>query len=69
MDRDGPRFGRGRRRGDHRAHVRTVVTEYGVAEPWGKSLRERADAIVAIAHPDHRDRLAFEAKRSALIQA
>src|SRR6478672_4878446 len=36
-----------------RAHVRTVVTEYGVAELWGKSLRERARALIAIAHPDH----------------
>jgi 4-hydroxybutyrate CoA-transferase len=52
-----------------RAHVRTVVTEYGVAELWGKSLRERAEALIAIAHPDHRDRLAYEAKRSALVGA
>jgi 4-hydroxybutyrate CoA-transferase len=52
-----------------RAHVRTVVTEYGVAELWGKSLRERADALIAIAHPDHRDRLAFEARRSAAVRA
>jgi 4-hydroxybutyrate CoA-transferase len=48
-----------------RAHVRTVVTEYGVAELWGRSLRERAEALIAIAHPDHRDRLAFETNRSA----
>ena len=40
-----------------RAHVRTVVTEFGVAELWGKSLRERAKALIAVAHPDHRDRL------------
>ena len=46
-----------------RAHVRTVVTEYGVAELWGRSLRERAEALIAIAHPDHRDRLAFETRR------
>ena len=46
-----------------RAHVRTVVTEYGIAELWGRSLRERARALIAIAHPDHRDRLAFEARR------
>jgi len=45
-----------------RAHVRTVVTEFGVAELWGKSLRERARALIAVAHPDHRDRLAFEAR-------
>ena len=46
-----------------RAHVRTVVTEYGVAELWGKSLRERARALIAVAHPDHRDRLAYDARQ------
>jgi 4-hydroxybutyrate CoA-transferase len=37
-----------------RAHVRTVVTEWGVAELFGLSLRERAKALIAIAHPDFR---------------
>ena len=46
-----------------RAHVRTVVTEWGVAELWGKSLRERAKALIAVAHPDHRDFLISEARR------
>jgi 4-hydroxybutyrate CoA-transferase len=46
-----------------RAHVRTVVTEWGVAELWGKSLRERAKALIAVAHPDHRDFLIAEARR------
>jgi acyl-CoA hydrolase len=46
-----------------RAHVRTVVTEFGVAELWGKSLRERAKALIAVAHPDHRDRLIYEARQ------
>jgi 4-hydroxybutyrate CoA-transferase len=46
-----------------RAHVRTVVTEWGVAELFGKSIRERAEALIAIAHPDFRDRLAAEAAR------
>ncbi len=46
-----------------RAHVRTVVTEFGVAELFGRSIRERADALVAIAHPDFRDDLAREARR------
>jgi 4-hydroxybutyrate CoA-transferase len=46
-----------------RAHVRTVVTEWGVAELFGRSLRERATALTAIAHPDHRDRLRSEAAR------
>ena len=40
-----------------RAHVRTVVTEYGVAELFGKSIDERAEALIAIAHPDFRDEL------------
>jgi acyl-CoA hydrolase len=38
-----------------------VVTEYGVAKLRGRSLRERAKALIAIAHPDHRDRLRHEA--------
>jgi 4-hydroxybutyrate CoA-transferase len=46
-----------------RAHVRTVVTEWGVAELFGKSLRERAQALTEIAHPDHRDRLRSAARQ------
>ena len=45
-----------------RARVRTVVTEWGVAELFGKSTRERAKALIAIAHPDHRDELRAEAR-------
>jgi acyl-CoA hydrolase len=37
--------------------VDKVVTEWGIAELRGRSLRERARALIAIAHPDHRDRL------------
>jgi acyl-CoA hydrolase len=47
-----------------RAHVRTVVTEWGVAELFGKSIRERAEALISIAHPDFRDELAEGARRS-----
>jgi len=39
-----------------------VVTEYGVARLKGKTLRERAAALVAIAHPDFRDGLADDAR-------
>jgi acyl-CoA hydrolase len=49
-----------------RAHVRTVVTEWGVAELFGRSLDERAAALIGIAHPDHRDRLRSEARRLGL---
>jgi acyl-CoA hydrolase len=50
-----------------RAHVRTVVTEYGVAELFGRSIGERARALIAVAHPDVRDRLSAEAGRVGLI--
>lgn len=43
--------------------VDKVVTEWGVAELRGRSIRERTQALIAIAHPDHRDHLAFEGKR------
>ena len=46
-----------------RAHVRTVVTEYGIAELFGRSVRERARSLIAIAHPDYRDELEREARR------
>jgi acyl-CoA hydrolase len=47
-----------------RAHVRTVVTEWGVAELFGKSTSERAEALISIAHPDFREELAREARRT-----
>jgi 4-hydroxybutyrate CoA-transferase len=50
-----------------RAHARTIVTEYGVAELFGRSLRERAAALIAIAHPDHREQLSAEARRLQLL--
>ncbi len=46
-----------------RAHVHHVVTEHGVADLFGKNLRQRAAALTAIAHPAHRDALASEALR------
>ncbi|HEY7846724.1 MAG TPA: acetyl-CoA hydrolase/transferase C-terminal domain-containing protein [Candidatus Limnocylindria bacterium] len=46
-----------------RAHVRTVVTEYGVAELFGRSVRERAHALIGVAHPDFRDELRHLARQ------
>ena len=40
-----------------RAHVHYVVTEYGVAYLFGKNLRQRAKALINIAHPDDREAL------------
>jgi acyl-CoA hydrolase len=34
-----------------------------VADLYGKNLRQRADALVLVAHPDHREKLAAEARR------
>jgi acyl-CoA hydrolase len=45
-----------------RAHVHYVVTEYGSVNLYGRNLRERAELMVSIAHPDHRERLAREVR-------
>jgi acetyl-CoA hydrolase len=45
-----------------RNHVRYIVTEYGVADLYGKSIRQRAMALISIAHPDFRPDLEKEAR-------
>ena len=50
-----------------RGHVQTVVTEWGVAELHGRSVAQRARALIAIAHPDFRDDLTAVAKRAHFI--
>ncbi len=40
-----------------RAHVHFVVTEFGVVDLYGKNLKQRAHALINIAHPDHREAL------------
>lgn len=44
-----------------RAHVHYVVTEYGVANLYGKNLKQRASALIHIAHPKFREELTQEA--------
>lgn len=46
-----------------RAFVDFVVTEYGIASLRGKSLKQRAAALIEVAHPDFREDLKREAKR------
>lgn len=41
----------------------TIITDQGVARLLGKSVRERAEELIRVAHPDHRDWLREEAKR------
>ncbi len=43
-----------------RAHVQYVVTEYGVANLYGKTIKNRIKELVKISHPDHRENIAKE---------
>ncbi|MGC9358118.1 MAG: acetyl-CoA hydrolase/transferase family protein [Anaerolineae bacterium] len=47
--------------------VDTVVTEYGVAELRGRSLKDRAAALISVAHPDFRDWLQEEVERLGIV--
>ncbi len=46
-----------------RPYADTVITEYGIAELKGRTLQDRVKALIAIAHPEDRDRLRFEAEQ------
>ncbi len=50
-----------------RGEVHYVVTEYGVVNLFGKSLQERAVALISVAHPDFRDELFEQAKEMGLL--
>jgi acetyl-CoA hydrolase len=45
-----------------RNHVHFVVTEHGVAELYGRSVRQRTQALINIAHPDFRAEITEKAK-------
>ena len=47
--------------------VDTIVTEYGVAELRGRSVLERLDALVAVAHPDFREWIREESHRLGIV--
>jgi acyl-CoA hydrolase len=38
-----------------RSHSQYIITEYGIADLYGKTLKQRAALLVNIAHPDHRE--------------
>ncbi len=46
-----------------RNHIHYLVTEYGIAHLYGKSIRERVHALIAIAHPDFREELEKKASQ------
>jgi 4-hydroxybutyrate CoA-transferase len=50
-----------------RAHVETVVTEFGIADLVGRSIPERARALIGLAHPRFRDVLAEEARAAGIV--
>jgi len=51
-----------------RSDMMYVVTEYGIANLKGKSVPERAKALIELAHPDYRDDLTREAREKGLIR-
>lgn len=50
-----------------RADVHIVATEYGVADLHGRSMRERARALIGIAHPKFREELEAGARKRKLV--
>jgi acetyl-CoA hydrolase len=46
-----------------RNHVHYVVTEYGIADLYGKTIRQRDLSLIKIDHPQYRDELTHEAKK------
>ncbi len=52
-----------------REDVRWVVTEFGIANLFGKSIQERALALISIAHPDFREELLSAAKKLGMVGA
>ena len=49
-----------------RADVHVVITEYGVAQMLGRNVRQRAEALISIAHPDFRETLLETARSRGL---
>lgn len=53
-----------------RGHVHWIVTEYGAVNLFGRTLRQRADALISLAHPDFRGELrrAFAETRHVVLK-
>ena len=62
-----PQLGQGEVVTNSKNTVDKVVTEFGVAELRSRTVRERATALIAIAHPTHREQLTSEAHRLGLV--
>ncbi len=53
----------------NRESLDLIITEYGIASMIGRTVRERAQALIDIAHPDHRAGLIAEAKKANILYA
>lgn len=62
-----PSFGPGAAVIMNRGDVHYIITEYGIAYLGGKSVRERAMALIEIAHPDHREELMQKAREAGYV--
>jgi len=62
-----PSFGPGAAVIMNRGDVHYIITEYGIAYLGGKSVRERAMALIEIAHPDHREELIQKAREAGYV--
>ncbi|MGT2932932.1 acetyl-CoA hydrolase/transferase family protein [Streptococcus catagoni] len=51
-----------------RADVMYIVTEYGIADLYNKTMEERALALIAVAHPDFRQALKEEAEKTGILR-
>jgi len=47
----------------HRANTDNIVTEFGIARLRGRTVRERANALIGVAHPDFRAELRKQAEK------
>jgi 4-hydroxybutyrate CoA-transferase len=52
-----------------RSHVHYVVTEYGIAYLYGKNLNQRAEELIKISHPNHRNTLETALKNKYWLQS
>lgn len=50
-----------------RGDIHYVVTEYGIADLWGRNIRQRAEALIGIAHPDFRAELMAAARERCYV--
>jgi acyl-CoA hydrolase/GNAT superfamily N-acetyltransferase len=76
IDEDGRRFSRiaaelpgGAGVGCHRSDVHYLVTEYGIASLRGRTIQERAQELVQVAHPDFREELLRQARHHHMLPA